>query len=277
MSETGVDPLKRVAVTGASGFVGTALVHRLAEAGVTVVGTDRYAPETPLPVESFVVADIGDEDALAGVVAGTDVVFHLGAVASIARAPRGLYQRVNVQGTDGLLACARAAGARRVVHVSSSTVYGVPDENPIREDRALAPACPYSRSKAEAEAMCARHAAEGMEVAIIRPRVVVGPGRAGIFALLFTFLRKGLPIPLPGGASNQFQLTAVDDLAEACILAAEPGVNVDGARVFNIGSEVNRPLRGDLEELIAHAQSPSRLIPVPAWPATTSLSLLHTL
>lgn len=277
MSTTGADPLKRAAVTGASGFVGTALVQRLAEAGVIVVGTDRYAPESPLPVESFVVADIGDDEALAGVVAGVDVVFHLGAVASIARAPQGLYQRVNVEGTDRVLSLARAAGVQRVVHMSSSTVYGVPDQVPISEEAPLAPACPYSRSKADAEAVCARYGDDGVEVAIIRPRVVVGPGRAGIFALLFTFLRKGLPILLPGGASNQFQLTAVDDLADACLLAANSDVSVEGARVFNIGSQVNRSLRGDLEELVRHAESDSRLVPVPAWPATTSLSALHSL
>lgn len=265
-----------IAVTGASGFVGTALVHHLATAGARIVATDRFPPTADLPAADFIVADLGDGAAMARAVQSAEVVFHLGALPAIARATEDVYEAVNVAGTERILALARDAGARKVVYMSSSTVYGAPDSMPVLEGTPLSPRCPYSRSKVSAEAVCERFALDGMDVDIIRPRVVVGPGRAGIFALLFECLARHLPIPLPGGARNRFQLTAVDDLVRACadaMNASHPGQ----LATYNIGSDVHRPLVDDLRELVTHAGSRSPLVPVPAGPTRALLALAHRL
>jgi nucleoside-diphosphate-sugar epimerase len=267
----------RVAVTGASGFIGTALVQALAGAGARVVATDRFAPAGPLPAARFLQGDVRDPALLDAAFAGAEVVYHLAALASIARAPEAEYRAVNAAGTERVLARARAAGVAKVVHLSSSTVYGAAARTPIAEDAPLAPACPYSRSKAAAELACARHGAAGLDVAVIRPRVVVGPGRAGIFELLFTLVAADLPVPLVGAGARRFQFTSVDDLAAACLLAAAERAPGGGVEVYNVGSAVERPLRDELAELLAHAGSASRLVPLPARPLKAALSALDAL
>ena len=113
-----------------------------------------------------------------------------------------------------------------------------------------------------------------MPCSIIRPRVVVGRGRAGVFSLLFHFIARDLPIPLPGGGHNYFQFTAVKDLVEAAIATSEtsPG---DECPILNIGSHVNAPLRTDLEQLIDFAGSTSRIIPLPSAPMRWTLGAMH--
>lgn len=264
----------RAAVTGASGFIGTALVKALAAGGHEVVGTDRFAPSVELPIREFVTADLGDGHGLARAFDGAEVVFHLAALPAIARAPDSTYVDTNIAGTERVLRLARRAGARKVVHLSSSTVYGRPDAEPISEDHPLRPACPYSRSKAAAEEACLRQSDDGFDVSIIRPRVVVGAGRAGIFATFFAFMELGLPLPLPRGGDFRFQFTAVDDLVRALEVVAERGA---AGRIYNIGSQVDRLLRDDLHALFRLARSRSRVVPVPPRLALRTFALLHHL
>lgn len=264
----------RVAVTGASGFIGTSLVRSLAAAGHEVVGTDRFEPAVELPVREFVTADLGDGHRLARALDGAELVFHLAALPAIARAPDATYEATNVAGTSLVLRLARRAGAAKVVYLSSSTVYGRPDAARIVEDQPSRPACAYSRSKAAAEEVCLRQADDGYDVSIIRPRVVVGAGRAGIFATFFAAMELGLPIPLPGGGDFRFQFTAVDDLVRALEVVAERGAP---GRIYNIGSAVERTLREDLRELFALAGSRSALVPVPATLALPAFAALHHL
>ena len=234
--------MNRILVTGASGFIGTSLVHTLSDQGFSVIGTDRFLSRHPLPCERFVQADLLDTSSLREALQGVDTIYHLAALPAIARARQPEYERVNVSGTDQLLLMARDAGVQKVVHMSSSTVYGNPETCPISEDAEINPKNPYSQSKARAEQVAQDYAHNGMDIAIIRPRVVLGTGRAGIFALLFSMIRKGLPIPLPGGGKILFQFTAVADLVDACLLAAAETSPGD-CQVYNVGSSVNRPMK----------------------------------
>jgi nucleoside-diphosphate-sugar epimerase len=257
---------RRAAVTGATGFIGTALVHHLQSLGYEVAATDLLAPRVAFRNVRFVQADIHDEHAMDSVIKGADVVFHMAAIPSVARREWQTYKKVNVEGTARIVRLSLKHKVRRIIHMSSSTVYGVPERCPVPEDGAIQPGCDYSRSKLLAEQEVLKAAQEGLSSVIIRPRVVVGPGRAGIFGLLFTCLRMNLPIPLIGGGGNLFQFTAVEDLVRACSVAAEPDTQIDGARVFNIGSDVCRPLRDELGSLIAYARSRSMTLSVPATP-----------
>ena len=268
-------------VTGGTGFCGTALVRRLArDATRDVVALDWLPPAAPSPGARFVRADVRHEAAVRRALAGADVVFHLAAIPSIARAPEGEYASINAGGTALVCRLARELGVRRLVHISSSTVYGAPSpaRQPIPEDSPLAPAHPYSRSKHAAEAAVREAARAGLDAVILRPRVVLGPGRAGVFGLLFQLVAAGLPVPLLGGGRNRFQFTAVDDLVQACLLAAQAPARPRGAApVYNVGSDVTRPLRAELEALIAHARSRSRVVGLPARPLGAALALGHRL
>ena len=305
-------------VTGGTGFCGTALVRHLARtiAQTTdqpVVALDWLPPAAPVPGAHFVRADVRDQRAVrrallhgpAGSRGPADTVFHLAAIPSIARAPEGEYDSINAGGTAVVCRLARELGVRRLVHVSSSTVYGAPRRGrdqpyaELPECTPLAPAHPYSRSKHAAEQAVRDAARAGLDAVILRPRVVVGPGRAGVFGLLFQLVAAGLPVPLPGGGRNRFQFTAVDDLVQACLLAAEARPadfhTLHGSHgshgspmshgpprplktpIYNVGSEVRRPLRAELGALIAHAGSPSRVVGVPVGPLTAALTLGHRL
>jgi nucleoside-diphosphate-sugar epimerase len=257
---------RKVVITGASGFIGTALVHRFLKDGAEVVATDRLEPKNRLGSARFVRADISDKRQLEGLFDGADVVFHMAAIPSIARAPEERYEASNVIGTENVVCGAAVAGVKRVVHMSSSTVYGIPTTYPISEDAPLQPGCAYSRSKLRAEEAARVSAGTQIDLTIIRPRVVVGPGRAGIFGLLFGFMRLGLPIPLVGGGQNYFQFTSVADLVDACALASLRDHEGGARRTYNIGSKVDRNLRSELEELIAQSGSRSRLISTPTTP-----------
>ncbi len=278
-------PGGHVVVTGGTGFCGTALVQRLARAlGASVAALDWLPPAAPLGGARFVRADVRHEAAVRRALRGpkgssapADTVFHLAAIPSIARAPEAEYTSINAGGTEVVCRVARELGVRRLVHVSSSTVYGVPPPArvPIPEDAPLQPGHPYSRSKRAAEDAVRAAARAGLEAVILRPRVVVGPGRAGVFGLLFQLVAAGLPVPLLGGGRNRFQFTAVDDLVDACLLAARAPARPGRASVYNIGSDVRRPLRAEVEELIAHAGSRSRVVwaPSPSGSSPSSRAL----
>ena len=265
--------MKRALVTGASGFIGTHLVQQLSQRGIEVIGTDRFEPVSPLPCEHFEVEDLVEGTRWVKHLAHVDTVFHLAAIPSIARANEDEYQRVNVDGSARVAKVCRADGIQKIVHMSSSTVYGIPKSFPLPETAQIQPKNPYSRTKAEAE-KAIRGTDNDIPTTIIRPRVVVGSGRAGIFALLFTCMKKGLPIPLFGGGQNYFQFTAVGDLVAATILAGEEDTGT-AHETYNIGCDVLHTLREEIEGLLAASGSKSRLLSIPSKPLEWTLGGLH--
>ncbi len=170
----------RVLLTGASGFVGTHLVAHLVAAGDEVTALAGPDADLPAGVERKVI-ELADRAGLAAAVTGADpeVVIHLAGLAHVGSSWQHLpeYFQVNVLGTENVL---EAAAGRRVVLASSGEVYGdVPDsEQPIREDRLLAPASPYALTKASAERLTAHFGG-----VVARLFNLVGPGQSATFAL----------------------------------------------------------------------------------------------
>jgi nucleoside-diphosphate-sugar epimerase len=158
------------------------------------------------------------------------------------------------------------------VLVSSTAVYGVPKHHPLREDAPLVGVGHYGDSKIEAERVARRAGRRGLEVVVLRPKTFVGPERLGVFEILFDWIREGRRIPVLGDGSNRYQLLAVEDLVVATVLAAS--ANVAG-ETFNVGATSFGTVRSDLERLIAHAGSGSRLRPVPPRAAELALRALE--
>jgi nucleoside-diphosphate-sugar epimerase len=167
---------------------------------------------------------------------------------------------------------AREAGVRRVVFISSTAVYGVPEKHPIEEDDPLVGVGSYGESKIDAEGLC-RVAA--VETTIVRPKTFIGPERLGVFEILFDWIREGRRIYILGQGQNRYQLLAVEDLVDAIVRA---GTVPEAAReTFNIGATEFGTVRSDLQSLIDHVGSTSRLRPVPVKPAEIALRTLELL
>jgi nucleoside-diphosphate-sugar epimerase len=261
------------AISGGAGFLGLHLARRLLGDGHDVRSLDVVGLDEPT-LESRVEelhGDVRDPAAVAGLCAGADVVVHAAAALPI-RASRDEIRSVNVAGTENVLVAARDAGVRRVVFTSSTAVYGVPEKHPIEEDDPLVGVGWYGESKIDAEALC-RVAA--VETTIIRPKTFIGPERLGVFEILFEWIREGRRIYILGKGHNRYQLLAVDDLVDAIVRAADvPGA---AGETFNVGATEFGTVRSDLQALIDHAGSSSRLRPVPVKPAEATLRALELL
>jgi nucleoside-diphosphate-sugar epimerase len=252
----------RSLVTGGSGYFGSLLVSRLVAAGHRVRVLDlNDSDDHPAEVE-VIVGDIRDRDVVAHAVNGCDVVFNNVAQVPLAK-DKSLLQTVNVDGTVLLLEASMRVGVRKVVHTSSSAVFGVPAGNPVLPATVPSPVEAYGRAKLEAETACHEAAAKGLDVTIIRPRTILGHGRLGIFGILFEWVADGADIFVLGAGDNRYQFIHADDLADVCVLAAASA----GPAVFNVGTDRFGTMRESLESLCEHAATNSRVRSLPARPA----------
>ena len=242
----------RYLVTGASGFVGSRLVGRLAAAGEEVTGT--YLGRAPrLSDVGLREIDLRDLAALGAMVEETDpqVIIHLAGLSHVGRSWQALadYFQVNVLGTENLL---RAAAGRRVVMASSAEVYGlVPkNEQPLSEDRGLAPQSPYALTKAAAERLV--QPSGGI---VVRSFNVVGPGQAANFALpAFAAQLAAIQgdrqeaVLKVGNLAARRDFLHLDDAVDGYLTVAARGV--DG-EVYNLGSGESHRIGDMLERLVS--------------------------
>ncbi|MBA3303037.1 MAG: NAD-dependent epimerase/dehydratase family protein, partial [Acidimicrobiia bacterium] len=213
-----------------------------------------------------VVGDVRDLDVVRAASEGADIVLHNVAQVPLAK-DRDLFEAVNVGGTANVLLAARDAGVGKVVHTSSSAIFGIPDANPVTEDTPGKPLEAYGRAKLTAEAICADAAAAGLDVTIVRPRTILGHGRLGIMAILFEFVAEGAPLYVLGTGANRYQFVHATDLADACLRAAARS----GPAVYNLGATRFGTMRETLQALADHAGTGSRVRSLPAAPARLAM------
>ncbi|HEY7604563.1 MAG TPA: NAD-dependent epimerase/dehydratase family protein [Gaiellaceae bacterium] len=266
----------RWAISGGAGFLGLHLARRLLADGHEVRTLD-LAPLDDPELEGSVEELRGDVRSARDdrrLVEGADVLVHAAAALPI-QASRDSIRSVNVEGTATLLAAAAEAGVRRHVLVSSTAVYGVPKVHPIHEGSPLVGVGWYGESKIEAEEVTRDFGRRGLEFTIVRPKTFVGPERLGVFEILFDWIRDDRRIYMLGRGENRYQLLAVEDLVDAIVLAAERPEAA--AETVNVGAREYGTVRTDLQALVDHAGSSSRLTPVPARPAEIALRALELL
>lgn len=251
-----------VLITGGAGFFGTVLVQRLLQRGLAVRVFDLNRPD-PVPAGVTVIqADVRDLTAVRTACEGVDVIHHNVALVPLAKDQEG-FRTVNEDGTRNVLQGAMDAGVRKVVHMSSSAIYGAPQTNPVNEDTTPVPGEEYGAAKLGAENLCREFRGRGLDVTIIRPRTIMGHGRLGIMQILFEWVRQGQAIPVLGGGRNRYQFVHGDDLADACIAAADRPGSAD----YNVGAARFGTMSETLRGLIAHAGTGSRIVSVPMAPA----------
>jgi nucleoside-diphosphate-sugar epimerase len=261
---------RSVLVTGGSGYFGSVLSELALARGDSVRIFDLNA--STLAGAEFVQGDVRDAAATRAACDGIDVVFHNVAQVPLAK-DRDLFDEVNVGGTANVLVAARDARVSKVVHTSSSAVFGIPDHNPVTEASPCRPLEAYGRAKLRAELLCHDAVAAGQDVTIVRPRTVLGHGRLGVFALLFEFVADGAPVFVLGRGDNRYQLVHANDLADACLRAGDRA----GASVYNIGALEFGTMRATLQALVDHAQTGSRVRSLPVAPARFAMHALATL
>jgi len=215
--------MNRVLVTGGGGFVGSAIVRMLINKGmdVTVVGRNRYPVIEALGVRCLV-GDIGDVSFVETACSGVDTVFHTAAKAGVWGTWKE-YERTNITGTKNLITASIAAGVRRMVYTSTpSVVFNREDIRGGTEDLPYASSflCHYARSKVIAEqAVLACNSAD-FSTCAIRPHLIFGPGDPHLIPRLIERGRKGA-LKIVGKADNFVDITYIDNVAQAHLLAAE--------------------------------------------------------
>ena len=251
-----------VLVTGGAGYFGSLLVQRLVDRGSRVRILDVNQPDPAIPGVTVVQGDVRDAETVRRACEGVDQIHHNVALVPLARDTAGFWS-VNEGGTRTLLEAALATGVRKVVHMSSSAVYGAPEINPVNETTPGNPGEEYGRAKLAAEHVCHDFRRRGLDITIIRPRTSMGHGRLGIMQILFEWIRQGAPVPVLGGGRNTYQFVHADDLADACLAAAERS----GATDYNIGATEFGTMLETLQGLAMHAGTGSKVVSVPMRPA----------
>ena len=263
----------RALVTGGSGFLGSHLGDALAEAGYEVRSLDvRPPPREAVRDREFLLADVRDADAVRRAVRGCDVVVDNAALVPVTRASAQEFRSVNLEGCRATLDAAAAEDAY-VLHISSSSIYGVPEQLPVTTTTPLAPFEPYGESKAAAERLVQARRAAGTVVASLRSRALMGAGRLGIFEVIFSRIRAGKRVPLFGSGDRRIQMCAAEDFCSAAVAAIEQRSNSD----FDIGAAEFGTLAEDLQSLIDHTGSSARLMPIPTLAIRAVLQPLHAM
>ena len=262
-----------ILVTGATGFIAKALSTRLAESGHAVRGAVRRTGVKSQLFQPVPVGAIDDVTHWTSALQDVDTVFHLAARVHVmdeqATDPLNAFRRVNVVGTLRLARKAAEVGVRRFVFISSVKVNGeaTAPGTPFSENDPLAPRDPYGISKREAEeGLRALSRETGLEVVIIRPPLVHGPGVGGNLASLFAWIARGVPLPLGAVTDNRRSLVGLDNLVDLLVTCIDHPAAAGEVFLVSDGEDVST---ADLLRRLGRAMDrPPRLLPVP-------VSVLH--
>ena len=261
--------MKTVLVTGANGFIGRILCAELLERKYAVRGVVRDSSNWDGGGSEVVkVKGIDATTEWADAIKGVDAVIHLAArvhvMSDTIADPLAEFRRTNTTGTEHLARCAAASGVKRLVYVSSIKVNGeeTRDGQKFSEADLPVPQDPYAVSKWEAEQALHRVAQEtGLEVVVVRPPLVYGPGVKGNFAQMLDAVAKRIPLPFVS-VRNHRSLVYVGNLVDALIACATHPAATGQTYLICDGEDVSTP--DLLRQLAAAMGVPSRLFPCPS-------------
>ncbi|NMM13765.1 MAG: SDR family oxidoreductase [Rhodoferax sp.] len=277
--KTAVNQDGLILVTGATGFVGSSLVARLVREGIeTRACVRRDEASTPDGVSTVNVGELTADVNWSHALAGVEVIVHLAARVHVMHDteadPLTAFRAVNVQGTLNLARQAAAAGVKRFVFISSVKVNGestLPGRA-FTEADGPDPQDAYGLSKHEAEQGLRQLAADtSMEMVIIRPPLVYGPGVKANFAALMRAVQRGWPLPL-GAVHNQRSLVALSNLVDFIVTCISHPQAANQTFLVSDGQDLSTT---ELVRGMARAAGvPARLLPVPVWALQAGATLL---
>lgn len=256
--------MKKALITGATGFIGHHLCHHLTSRGWAIRAVTRGASRAPGigEVVQASLETVADWDAL---VRGVDVVIHLAArvhrIVEDAADPLDAYRRVNVEATRQLAQAASRCGVARFVFLSTVKVCGEGGHRPYRDGDPANPCDPYSLSKWEAEQALAAIAGQGgLQVVVLRPPLVYGPGVKANFLRLMRLVDRGIPMPL-ASVRNARSMIYVGNLTDAIAACAASSTMAGGTFLLADPQAPSTPQL--IRSIAAHMGRPARLWPMP--------------
>ncbi len=265
----------RVFITGGAGFLGINLVRYLLSRGHQVVSYDIAPFDYPEQQQiSEIRGDIRDQAALYAAMEGWDLVVHTAAALPL-YTPDDI-RSTDLDGTRNVLVAATQRRISRVIHISSTAVYGIPDHHPLFEDDTLVGVGPYGEAKVAAERICEQFRSQGLVVPVLRPKSFVGPERLGVFALLYDWAKDGHGFPMIGSGKNRYQFLDVEDLCQAIYLCATLDASIVND-TFNVGAKEFTTMREDYQAVLDVAGFGKKIVPLPAAPVIWTLRFLELL
>jgi nucleoside-diphosphate-sugar epimerase len=262
---------KTFLVTGGSGFLGRALIERLVQLPDCSVVAPVRATSAVLPacVRLLPLTSLNGTNDWSEALTDVDVVVHAAARVHVMKEvsvdPLAAFREVNVEATLNLGRAAAASGVKRFIYISSIKVNGegTPPGTAYSADDVPAPIDPYGISKLEAEQGLKVLAADtGMEVVIIRPVLVYGPGVKANFLNMMRWLHRGVPLPF-GAVHNQRSLVAIDNLVDLVVTCSDHPAAANQVFLVSDGEDVSTTQL--LRKLAGALGKPALLLPIPAW------------
>lgn len=254
-------------VTGGTGFTGSHLVERLLERGDEVTVLDNspglFAEELEAKGADVVLGSVADRETVERATEGADVVFHLAAAFREIDAPDEVYWRVNVDGTRYVLEAAEAHSVPKVVYCSTQGVHGHVDDPPGDEDTPIEPEDYYQYTKHQGELACQEFIDRGMDVTIVRPTAIYGPGDPGRWLMLFRMAQKGRFLMF-GDGETTYHPVYIDNLVDLFLLAAE---KPEASGRTYIGGDERYYTLNDIVRMVGEAIDVDvDIVHLPFWP-----------
>jgi nucleoside-diphosphate-sugar epimerase len=255
----------KIVVTGGAGFLGYHIsqkINRISNFSDSVFfdiasfETGEYDKEI-----KCIYGDVRDKKQMDEMMKGVDVVIHCAAALPLWKKEDII--ETNIEGTRNVLESSLKNNVNRVIHISSTAVYGVPDVHPLYETHPRHGVGPYGISKVKAEEICEEYRKKGLPVCILRPKSFIGTARLGVFQILYDWVESGVKIPIIGNGKNRYQLFEVEDLVDAILLASTlPLEKVNDT--FNVGAKEFKTVNEDVGAMCEYAGTGARVMSTPA-------------
>ena len=261
-------------ITGGAGFLGINLVRYLLAKGQDVVSLD-IQPFTYADAKDkirIIQGDIRNREDVRKSYEGADIVVHSAAALPLYK-PEDIYT-TNIDGTRIVFDEAKNLGIKRVIHISSTSVYGIPDHHPLVETDRLYGVGPYGETKVEAERIAVDYKNRGLCLPVIRPKSFIGPERLGVFAIFYEWARDGHGFPILGKGNNLYQYLDVEDLCDAIWATATLPEDIAND-TFNIGAKEYGTPRTDFQAVLDYAGHGKKVVSFPEGPAIMALRVLE--
>jgi nucleoside-diphosphate-sugar epimerase len=268
--------MKKCLITGGAGFLGINLIRCLLEKDWSITSLDiaDFIFDDVAEKITILKGDIRDKAFVNKAMKDIDIVVHTAAALPL-MSKKDIYS-TEVDGTRNILEAAFEHKVERVIHISSTAVYGIPDHHPLVEGDKVQGVGAYGEAKILAENVCTEYRQKGMCVPILRPKSFVGPERLGVFALLFEWANEGKNFPLLGDGKNLYQLLDVEDLCDAIYLSATGDREIVND-TFNIGAKEFKSLANDFQSVLDYAGYGKKIRNFPARPVIVGLKVLEKL
>jgi nucleoside-diphosphate-sugar epimerase len=265
--------MKRILVTGGSGFFGGILKRRLLAEGFAVVNIDLVAdPDTHQNLTS-IQGDIRDRALLRTIFVTNRfaAVMHCAAMLAHDTISANDLWTSNVDGTRNIAEACLEVGVKKLIFISTNCLWAHNAGHEVAEDEPPAPVELYGRSKLAGEQALREFA--DLDIVTIRCPTIIDEGRLGLLAILFEFIEDGKRVWVVGDGSNRYQFIYAQDLADACLLS----LDYAGSNLFHIGSDHVTSLRQVYEAVIRAAGTKARVAELPKTPTLAAMKLAHKL